>query len=150
VSEAQRALAVAALGILAVLTRLALQAARASASPAERLVEEFRLIRFASLILAATGGAGVGLAAVHEHVMGTALEIMIAAAVITVAAIAATRDPRQALAIIALGFVGHALVDIAHRPGLLPPALAPRWYFIACAIFDSLVAAVCYWPALRR
>lgn len=148
-SEAQRALAVAALGVLAVLARLAYHAARAS-SPAERLVEEFRLIRFATLILAATGGAGVGLAVVQENLTGTAFEIMVAAAVVALAAIAAMRDPRQALTMISLGFVGHALVDIAHRPGLLPPALGPRWYFIACAVFDSLVAAICYWPAFRR
>jgi hypothetical protein len=150
VSEAQRALAVAALGAAAVLARLAFQATRASASPAERLVEEFRLIRFASLVLAATGGASVGLAVVNEHVTGTAFEIMVAAGVVALAAIAAMRDPRQALAMIALGFVGHALIDIAHRPGLLPPGLAPRWFFIGCAVYDSIVAAICYWPALRR
>jgi hypothetical protein len=149
VSEAQRALAVAGLGILAVLVRQAYQAARA-ASPAERLVEEFRLIRLGTLVLAATGGVGVGLAVVQEHLTGTAFEIMVAAATVALAGIAATRDPRQALTMISLGFVGHALVDIAHRPGLLPPALAPRWYFVACAVFDSLVAAVCYWPAFRR
>lgn len=148
-SEAQRALAVAALGILAVFVRQAYQAGRA-ASAAERLVEEFRLIRFATLVLAATGGASVGLAVVQEHLTGTAFEIMVAAATVALAAIAATRDPRQALTMISVGFVGHALVDIAHRPGLLPPALAPRWYFVACAVFDSFVAAVCYWPALRR
>ena len=148
-SEAQRALAVAALGVLAVLARLAYHAARASA-PAERLVEEFRLIRFATLILAATGGAGVGLAVVQEDLTGTAFEIMVAAAVVALASIAAMRDPRQALTMISLGFVGHALVDIAHRPGLLPPALGPRWYFVACAVFDSLGAAICYWPAFRR
>ncbi len=148
-SEAQRALAVAALGVLAVLSRLAYHAARAS-SPPERLVEEFRLIRFATLILAATGGAGVGLAVVQEDLTGTAVEIMVAAAVVVLASVAAMRDPRQALTMISLGFVGHALVDIAHRPGLLPPALGPRWYFVACAVFDSLVAAICYWPAFRR
>jgi hypothetical protein len=149
VSEAQRALAVAALGILALLVRQAYQAVRAG-SPAERLVEEFRLIRIATLVLAATGGASIGLAVVHEQLTGTAFEIMVAAAVVAAAAVAATRDPRQALTMISLTFVGHALVDIAHRPGLLPPALGPRWYFVACAVFDSVVAAVCYWPAFRR
>jgi hypothetical protein len=149
VSEAQRALSVAALGILAVLVRQAFQAVRAT-SPAERLVEEFRLIRVATLVLAATGGASIGLAVGQEHLTGSAFEIMVAAAVVALAAVAATRDPRQALTMISLGFVGHALVDIAHRPGLLPPALGPRWYFVACAVFDSLVAAVCYWPAFRR
>lgn len=148
-SEAQRALSVAALGILAVLVRQAFQAVRAT-SPAERLVEEFRLIRVATLVLAATGGASIGLAVGQEHLTGSAFEIMVAAAVVALAAVAATRDPRQALTMISLGFVGHALVDIAHRPGLLPPALGPRWYFVACAVFDSLVAAVCYWPAFRR
>jgi hypothetical protein len=150
VSEAGRALAVAALGAAVLLARLSARAAAAPVSAPERLVEEFRVIRLASLLLAATAGASIGLAVAHEHATGTSLEIAVSTLAIAVAAYAATRDPRQALGLLALGFVAHALIDIAHRPGLLPFDLAPRWYLIACAIYDSALAALCYWPVLRR
>lgn len=149
-SEAARALAVAALGAAVVLARLAVQAARTPVSAPQRLVEEFRLIRIASLVLAATAGATIGLAVAHEHASGTALEIVLSALLVALSAYAATREPRQGLGLIALGFVAHALVDIGHRPGLLPANIAPRWYLVACAVYDSLVAALCYWPVIRR
>ena len=44
----------------------------------------------------------------------------------------------------------HAIVDVAHRPGLLPEGLAPRWYAIGCAVFDVYIGALCYLPVLRR
>lgn len=149
-SEAQRAVLVAALGAAAVLARVSVQTARLPANSAERLVAEFRLIRIAALVLAATAGASIGLAAAHEHASGTGLEIALASGFVVLAAFAVTRDPRQALTLIALGFFCHALVDIAHRPGLLAPDVAPRWFLVGCAVYDSVVAAICYWPALRR
>jgi hypothetical protein len=67
-----------------------------------------------------------------------------------VAAWTMMRDPRQALTVLALAFAAHAIVDIAHRPGLLPAALAPRWYAIGCAVYDAYIGALCYFPLLRR
>jgi hypothetical protein len=55
------------------------------------------------------------------------------------------RDPRQALTIVALAFAAHALLDVAHRPGMLPEGLAPRWYAISCAVYDAYIGALCYW-----
>ena len=39
---------------------------------------------------------------------------------------------------------------VAHRPGLLPEGLAPRWYSIGCAVYDVYIGALCYLPVLRR
>ena len=44
----------------------------------------------------------------------------------------------------------HAVVDILHRPGLLPEDLAPRWYSIGCAVYDVYLGALCYLPMLKR
>lgn len=149
-SEGFRAVLVLALGAAAVLVRLAWQAARTPASDGTRLVAEFRVIRLAAIMLAATGAIYIGFAVAREQATGAAVEIALAAGFIALAAVAMTRDPRQALAMLALGFVAHALLDIAHRPGLLSPEFAPRWYLVGCAVYDSAVAAICYWPALRR
>jgi hypothetical protein len=54
------------------------------------------------------------------------------------------------LTILALAFAAHAVVDIAHRPGLLPDGIAPRWYAVGCAILDVYIGALCYLPILRR
>jgi hypothetical protein len=150
VSEAARALLVAAIGAAIVLMRMAAQAGRMPASSPERLVEEFRLIRLASLVLGVTAGTTIGLAVAHENAPGTAVEIALAVFVAGLAAYAATCEPRKALGLIVLGFVAHALMDIGHRPGLLPNDLVPRWYLIGCAIYDSAVAGICYWPVFRR
>jgi formate hydrogenlyase subunit 4 len=150
VSEGLRAVLVLALGVAGILARLAWQAARTPVSDGTRLVAEFRVIRLAAILLAATGAVYIGFAVARAQTTGAALEIALAAGFITLAAVAMTRDPRQALAMLALGFVAHALLDIAHRPGFLPPEFAPRWYLIGCAVYDSAIAAICYWPALRR
>jgi hypothetical protein len=60
------------------------------------------------------------------------------------------RDPRQALTMLALAFAAHAILDVAHRPGLLPADVAPRWYLIGCAVYDVCIGALCYLPILRR
>jgi hypothetical protein len=60
------------------------------------------------------------------------------------------KEPRQALTIVALAFAAHAVLDVAHRPGILPEGLAPRWYAIGCAVYDVYIGALCYLPVLRR
>jgi hypothetical protein len=67
-----------------------------------------------------------------------------------VAGFTLVRDPRQGLTIVALGFAAHALVDIAHQPGILADGIAPRWYVVGCAVFDVYIGAVAYLPMLRR
>jgi hypothetical protein len=132
---------------------LAWQALRTAAIPTaspERLIAELRLSQMAALLLTLSAGAYIGFAVGRENDPGVALDIALAVGFMLVAAVTMLRDPRQALTIVALAFAAHAVVDIGHRPGLLPDALAPRWYAVGCAVYDVFIGAVCYFPVLRR
>jgi len=120
-----------------------------TASP-ERLIAELRLAQMAALLLTLSAGAYIGFAVAREHDPGVGLDIALSVAFMLVAAVTMLRDPRQALTIVALAFAAHAVVDIGHRPGLLPDSLAPRWYAVGCAVYDVFIGAVCYLPVLRR
>jgi len=124
-------------------------AAISTASP-ERLVAELRLAQMAALLLTLSAGAYIGFAVARENDPGVGVDIALAVAFMLVAAVTMVRDPRQALTIVALAFAAHAVVDIGHRPGLLPDGLAPRWYAVGCAVYDVFIGAVCYLPVLRR
>lgn len=149
-SEALRTVLIAfgALGL-----GLAWQSLRTAAIPTaspERLIAELRLSQMAALLLTLSAGAYIGFAVGRENDPGVALDIALSVGFMLVAAVTMLRDPRQALTIVALAFAAHAVVDIAHRPGLLPDALAPRWYAVGCAVYDVFIGAVCYFPVLRR
>lgn len=149
-SEALRTVVIAFAGIGALFAWQSIRASAIASSSPERLVEELRLAQMAALLLALTAGPYIGFAVVREHDPGVGLDIALAVGFLVVAALAVVRDPRQALTIIALGFAAHALLDVAHRPGLLPDALAPRWYAVGCAVYDVVMGAICYLPVLRR
>ena len=149
-TEALRTVLVAVVALAASFTW---QAARAAAIPAaspQRLVAELRLAQFAALLLTLAAGAYIGFAVVRENDPGVGMDIALATGFLVVAAWSMVRDPRQALTIVALAFAAHAVLDVAHRPGLLPEALAPRWYSIGCAICNVYVVALCYLPILKR
>ena len=132
---------------------LAWQSIRTAAIPTaspERLVAELRLAQMAALLLTLSAGAYIGFAVARENDPGVGLDIALAVAFMLVAAVTMLRDPRQALTIVALAFAAHAVVDVGHRPGLLPDGLAPRWYAVGCAVYDVFIGAVCYLPVLRR
>src|SRR6185436_2832642 len=137
-------------GIAAGLTWLSLRATGTPSSSPQRLVDELRLAQMAALMLALTAGAYIGFAVVREHEPGVGLDIAFAVGFVLVAGVTMVRDPRQALTIVALAFAAHAVLDVAHRPGLLPEALAPRWYAVGCAVYDVYIGAICYLPVLRR
>ena len=129
------------------------QSVRTSAIPTsspQRLVDELRLAQMAALLLVFAAGAYVGFGVAHENDLGVGFDIALAVCFLLVAAFTMVREPRQALTILALAFAAHAVVDVAHRPGLLPEGLAPRWYAIGCAVFDVYIGALCYLPVLRR
>ena len=129
------------------------QSVRTSAIPTsspQRLVDELRLAQMAALLLVFAAGAYVGFGVAHENDLGVGFDIALAVCFLLVAGVTMVRDPRQALTIVALAFAAHAIVDVAHRPGLLPEGLAPRWYAIGCAVFDVYIGALCYLPVLRR
>jgi hypothetical protein len=150
VSEALRTVLVA-FGALAV--GFTWQSIRTAAIPTvspERLVAELRLAQMAALLLTLSAGAYIGFAVVRENELGVGLDIALAVGFLVAAGVTMVREPRQALTIVALAFAAHAMLDVAHRPGLLPDGLAPRWYSVGCAVYDVFMAAVCYLPVLRR
>lgn len=129
------------------------QSARTSATPTsspDRLISELRLAQLAALLLTLSAGAYIGFAIVRENAPGVGLDIALAVGFLIVSAITMMRDPRQALTIVAIAFAAHAVVDVGHRPGLLPEGIAPRWYSISSAVYDVYIGALCYLPVLRR
>ncbi|HXW05397.1 MAG TPA: hypothetical protein VD833_09200 [Vicinamibacterales bacterium] len=149
-TEALRTVAVAFVGLGGGLAWYAVRTAAVPTSSPDRLVAELRLAQFAALLLALTSGAYVGFAVAHETTPGVGFDVTFAVGFLVVAATTLVRDPRQALTILALAFAAHAFVDMAHRPGLLPHGIAPRWYLIGCAVYDVCIGALCYLPILRR
>ena len=149
-SEGARTVAVAAFAVAAGFTWQSLRTSAIAATSAERLVAELRLAQMAALVLTLVAGVYIGLAVAHEERLGTGLDIAFAIGFLIVAGYTMVLDPRQALPVLALGFAALAVLSVAHRPGLLPDDLAPRWYTIGGAIFDVYIGALCYWPMLRR
>jgi hypothetical protein len=150
VSEGARTVLVAFVGLAAGFTWLAIRTARIPPSSPDRLISELRLAQFAAVLLALTAGAYIGFAVSHEAQQGVGFDIALAVGFLVVGGSTLVRDPRQALTMLALGFAAHAVVDVAHRPGLLPDGVAPRWYLIGCAVYDVYIGALCYLPILRR
>ena len=149
-SEALRTVLIAFSAVAAGFTWLSIRTAAIPASSPERLIAELRLAQLAALLLTLSAGAYIGFAVVREYELGVGLDIALAVGFMIVAAVTMIRDPRQALTIVALAFAAHAVLDVAHRPGLLPEGLAPRWYSVGCAVYDVFMGAVCYLPVLRR
>jgi hypothetical protein len=150
VSEGLRTVAVAFVGLAVVFTWHAIRTALIPPVSPDRLVSELRLAQFGALLLSLTAGAYVGLAVAHEAQPGVGFDIALAIGFLIVGASTLVWDPRQALTILALAFAAHAVIDVAHRPGLLPDGIAPRWYLIGCAVYDVYIGALCYFPILRR
>jgi hypothetical protein len=149
VPDAARALLTAALLSGSALAALAFRLRRTDPASPERAIGELQLSRWMAVLLAATGAMSAGLTIAAPPTPLAALEITIGLAFVGVAGFVLTRHPRQGLLVATGAFVLHALVDIAHRPGLLAPDLAPRWFTIGCAIYDICIGAVCYWARRR-
>lgn len=149
-SEALRTFLVAAATLGAGFSFQSLKTAAIPVSSPDRLVAELRLGQIGALLLTLIAGGYLGLAAAHEARVGVGLDIALAAGFFVLAAYTLTCDPRQSLTLLALGFGAHAILDIAHRPAVLPDGLAPPWYTVGCAMFNVLLGALCYFPILRR
>jgi hypothetical protein len=149
-SEAFRTTLLAGFALAAGFSWLGLRTWAIPVSSPERLVAELRLAQLAAVLLATIAGAYIGFAVAHEDVPGSSIDIALALGFFLVAASTLTRDPRQALTILALAFAAHAVLDVAHRPGALPEGLAPRWYAVGCAVFDVYIGAIAYLPILKR
>lgn len=149
-SEGLRTVAIGFVAIAAGFTWFSIRTAALPTSTPQRLIDELRLAQFAALLLTLTAGAYVGFAVVRENEPGVGLDVAFAIGFLIAAGTSMIKEPRQALTIVALAFAAHAVLDVAHRPGLLPDALAPRWYSIGCAVYDVYIGALCYLPVLRR
>ena len=143
-TETARALLVAAILAAAGLAAYAVRILQQDPAEPGRLIGELRFSQWAALLLAASGGAWLGIAAGHPPAAMGGLEVMIAIATILVAAWTLHQDTRYALVVLGGAFVAHALLDIAHRPGGLADDLAPRWFIVGCATHNLFMAAVCY------
>jgi hypothetical protein len=150
VTEAARTVLIASGGLAVGFTWHAMRTASIPTASPDRLVAELRLAQFAALILALTAGVYIGFAVNHEGQPGVGLDVAFSVGFLVVGASTLIRDPRQALTMLALAFAAHAVLDVVHRPGVLPDGIAPRWYLIGCAIYDVYIGALCYFPILRR
>jgi hypothetical protein len=117
---------------------------RTDPSHPDRLVGELRLAQWAAVLLAGIGAIPIGAAIVHATLPFTGVDAAIGVIVVGIAGLVLQRPPREALLLATGGFLLHALVNLAHRPGWLAPDLAPRWWTVGCAIYDVLLAAICY------
>lgn len=149
-SEGLRTLLVAAVALGVGFSFQSIRTASIPISSPERLVSELRLAQIAALLLTLSAGAYLGFAAANEARTGVGLDIALSGGLFVLAAYTLTCDPRQALTLLALAFAAHAIIDIAHRPGMLPDGIAPHWYTVGCASYDVLIGALCYFPILRR
>jgi hypothetical protein len=149
VSDTARVLLTASALTLSGLALYTWRLTRLDATGPERLVGQFRLTQYAALLLAATAAVSIGLAIANESAPFGTVEVTLAVAFILLSGFVLHREPRDGLFLVAGGFVLHALTDIAHRPGLLWPGYAPRWFAVGCAVFDLSIAALCYWAARR-
>ena len=149
-SEGLRTVAVAFIGLAAGFSWQAARTAMIPPSSPDRLISELRLSQFAALLLSLTAGSYIGFAVAHEAQPGVGFDIAFAIGFLVIAASTLITDPRQGLTVLALAFAAHAVIDVAHRPGLLPDGIAPRWYLIGCATYDVYIGALCYLPMLRR
>ena len=149
-TDTARVLLTAAVLSAAAMTVFAWQLMRTDPSDPARLIGELRLAQWAAMLLSAIGAIPMGLAVAAAPAAPLAhLDVALAIGFVAVAGLVLLREPRQGLLIAAGGFMLHALVDLAHRPGLLSPGIAPRWFIVGCAIFDVYTAAVCYWARRR-
>lgn len=115
----------------------------------QRLIALLRLAQWSALLLGASGAVSIGLAVAQEAMPSGTIDVTAGVAFVLIGGLVLNREPREALLLAAGGFVAHALVDIAHRPGLLEPGLAPRWYAVGNAVFDLYIASLCHWARRR-
>ena len=149
-TDAARAFLVAAIALAIATIRLSVIATTADPASPQRLIAELRLAQFAALLLVLTAGVYIGFALAHESTTGSGLDVALGVGFLVLASVAISQSPRRALTLLAIGFAGHAVVDLLHGARVLPAEVLPNWYATACAIYDVAIAAVCYLPIVRR
>ena len=148
-NDTVRVLVAAAILSLAAIALLAWRIARADPTEAERLIGQLRLAQWAAVLLAGVSAVPIGLAVSRVAELTSNFDAAFGVVLLGLAGIVLQREPREALLVVAVGFVLHALLDIAHRPGWLSVELAPRWFTVGCATHNVCLAAICYWARRR-
>lgn len=149
VTDTARVLLTAAVLSAVALATFAWHVTRIDHDSADRLIGELRLLQWTGVVLAGVSGVPIGLALAAAGSPIAHLDIAIGVMFVGLAGFVLQRDPREGLLFAVAGFIAHALIDIAHRPGWLSPDLAPHWYSVGCAIHNLVLAGWCYW-AWRR
>ncbi len=150
-TEGHLALALAAAALGGALAWLAVVCTRVDADAPGRLVAELRVVQLGALLLAFAAATYLGLAVANPAAPGAGLDIALAIGFFVVAGLATTVwEPAGALTRLALAWSVHGAVDLAHAAGLLPVPAATPWYPTAAAMYDVIVAGLCYLPLLRR
>jgi hypothetical protein len=117
--------------------------ARVDSAEPGRLVGELRFAQWVAVALAVTAGWWMGLAMASPDPVA-AFDVSLSVGVALASGLTLTRDPREGLLWLLGLFLGHALLDIAHRPGGLSTSVAPQWFVSACAVYDVYMAALCF------
>jgi hypothetical protein len=149
VTDTARVLFTAAILAASAISMFAWRVRQIDAEQPGRLIGELRLAQWAALILAGVGTVPIGLALAHPTISTAHLDATLGLIFVLIAGLVLQRDPREALLLVAGGFVLHALANLTHRPGWLPVEIAPRWYTVGCSTFDVYLAALCYWARSR-
>lgn len=148
-TDTVRLLAVAGALSISALATFAWRVSRGETTGPDRLVGQLRLAQWVAVFLAATTGASIGFAATQPSVTVGTIEVTMAFAGLLVAGVVVQSEPRLGLLVAGAAFVGHALFDVAHRPGLLTDVLVPRWFIVGAAVWDLAMAAICFWARRR-
>lgn len=148
-TDTARVLLTAAVLTAVALSTFAWRVTQIDPEETDRLIGELRLAQWMAVVFAGLSGVPMGLALGRPDMPTAHLDIAVAVAFIGLAGFILQRDPREGLIVASLAFIGHALIDIAHRPGWLPPDLSPRWYTAGCATFNVYLAAWCFWARRR-
>jgi len=148
-TDSARVLFAAAVLSLSAFAAFGWRVSRADPTQPERLIGELRLAQWAAVLLSATGAASMGFAAAQATIPLGTIDVTIAILYVLLAGFVLLREPRAGLLVAALGFLAHALIDLAHRPGWLSPELVPRWYVAGSSIWDLAMSSVCLWARRR-
>jgi hypothetical protein len=144
-TDTARVLLAAAALSAAAIAMLAWRITRTDPAGPDRLIGELRLAQWTAVLLAAVGALPIGIAVARMGDVTSNLDAAAGAVLVGLAGIVLQREPREGLLLLMAGFVLHALIDIAHRPGWLSPDFAPRGFTAGCASYNVCLAALCYW-----
>ena len=143
-SETVWVVAVAAVLSAGAVGALAWRTRRVEPSAPERLIGELGVARWAGVLIAGVGGISIGLAVARPDVPMGHVDAAFGVIFVGLGGFVLLREPREGLLVAAGALLLHALVNIAHRPGWLPTALAPHWFTVGLAVYDVVLAAVCF------